>query len=62
MLQLMSSKPSEDPKSATIQLRVSPTFLKIVDAWRRQQEDPPTRSEAVRLLAMIGAGAKPKPK
>ena len=46
----------------TIGVRVHEEFIKAVDAWRRTQEMPPTRSAAVRYLAEIGLKAKTKPK
>jgi hypothetical protein len=33
-----------------LQMRVSKEFLKLVDAWRRKQEDLPGRSEAIAAL------------
>jgi hypothetical protein len=38
-------------KSARVELRAEPGWLKLVDSWRRQQEDLPTRAEAIRRLA-----------
>ncbi|MEO1602248.1 MAG: hypothetical protein AAFU49_17630 [Pseudomonadota bacterium] len=34
-------------------LRVSEGFLKDVDNWRRDQEEIPTRAEAVRFLVAL---------
>jgi metal-responsive CopG/Arc/MetJ family transcriptional regulator len=33
-----------------LELRVSTAFLKIIDDWRRKQEDLPNRSEAIRRI------------
>jgi hypothetical protein len=33
-----------------LQVRVHADFLKKIDAWRREQEDLPSRAEAVRRL------------
>lgn len=33
-----------------LQMRVSDSFLKLVDDWRRHQPDLPSRSEAIRRL------------
>ena len=60
-------RPTNDPKTVTVQLRVSADYLKAVDDWRRQQPDIPVRSEAIRRLTMIGLTAplsivKPKGK
>jgi hypothetical protein len=43
-----------------IGVRVDPAFLKLIDEWRRKQEDVPTRPEAVRRLVELGLKAKPK--
>jgi metal-responsive CopG/Arc/MetJ family transcriptional regulator len=40
-----------------LEIRTSPHLLKIVDDWRRKQEDLPNRSEAIRRLVEIGAKA-----
>jgi len=36
--------------SERLELRVSPSFLKRLDAWRRMQEDLPSRAEAIRRI------------
>jgi len=51
-------RPTDDPKNTTLQMRVSQTFLKIVDAWRRKQDDLPSRSEAIRRLVELGLKRK----
>jgi len=56
------NRPTDDPKTVTIQLRVSPDYIKAVDDWRRQQPDIPVRSEAIRRLTMIALREKPKAK
>jgi hypothetical protein len=39
---------------------MSETFLKTVDRWRRQQDDKPSRAEAIRRLVELGlAGSRP---
>jgi hypothetical protein len=43
-----------------IGVRVDEDFLKQIDAWRRKQEDVPTRPEAIRRLVDIGLKAKQK--
>jgi len=52
------ARPTEDPKDATLQMRVSQSFLKTIDSWRRKQEDLPSRAEAIRRLVEIGLKAK----
>ena len=34
--------------------RIQPEMLKLIDAWRREQPDLPSRPEALRRLAMKG--------
>jgi hypothetical protein len=47
----------EKPMTTTFQLRIDSNFLKLLDDWRRQQDDLPSRSEAVRRLVEAAAGA-----
>jgi hypothetical protein len=63
MLQMMI-RPTTDPKPLTIQLRVSPEFIEIVNEWRAKQRPILTRSDAIRTLVLlaIDKGLKPKPK
>jgi hypothetical protein len=49
-------RPTDDPKGATLQMRVSAAYLKSIDEWRRQQPDLPSRSEAIRRLTAIALG------
>ena len=37
-----------------IGVRVDEEFLKLLGAWRRKQEDMPTRPEAIRRLVELG--------
>jgi hypothetical protein len=39
-----------------LHVKVPPTFLRILDGWRREQPDLPSRSEAIRRLVSSGAG------
>jgi hypothetical protein len=39
-------------------MRVSDGFLKSVDKWRANEEDKPSRAEAIRRLVEIGLRAK----
>ena len=43
-----------------IGVRVDEDFLKLIDEWRRKQDDVPTRPEAIRRLVEIGLKAKGK--
>lgn len=37
-----------------ISTRVQPDMLELIDAWRREQPDQPSRPEALRRLALKG--------
>jgi hypothetical protein len=39
-------------------MRVSPTFIKEIDEWRRQQPDLPSRNEAIFRLTAIALEAE----
>jgi len=41
------------------QMRVSEDFLRIIDDWRRHQDDLPSRAEAIRRLIHTGLEARP---
>jgi hypothetical protein len=43
-------------KAHTFQMRVAPEWLAIIDDWRRQQPDIPSRAEAIRRLVEKGLG------
>jgi hypothetical protein len=43
-----------------ISVRVDEEFLKLIDEWRRKQDDLPGRPEAIRRLVEIGLKAKTK--
>ena len=49
-----TGRPTDDPKAHAFQMRVSDTFLKLVDKWRSKQEDKPSRAEAIRRLVVLG--------
>lgn len=42
-----------------MQMRVSDEFLRAIDDWRRDQDDIPSRAEAIRRLIHIGITAEP---
>lgn len=44
----------EEKLDQRIQLVASMTFGKVVDDWRRKQQDLPSRSEAIRRLVHLG--------
>jgi hypothetical protein len=39
-------------------VRVQPDIAKLIDDWRRQQDDLPSRPEAIRRLVELGLKAK----
>ncbi|WP_339774221.1 hypothetical protein [uncultured Thalassospira sp.] len=41
-------------KGARFGMRVSTDFMNLVDSWRRQQTDIPSRAEAIRRLVVFG--------
>ena len=53
-------RPTDDPKDSTLQMRVSQSFLKSIDDWRRRQPDMPSRAEAIRRLVQLALKAKGK--
>jgi metal-responsive CopG/Arc/MetJ family transcriptional regulator len=40
------------------ELRIPTDFFKEVDAWRRKQDDLPSRAEAIRRLVELGLKVK----
>jgi hypothetical protein len=44
----------------TIPTRFEPGTIKAIDAWRRKQDDLPSRSEAIRRLVQLSLKAKQK--
>ncbi len=49
-----TGRPTKDPKTNTLQMRVSDNFLETIDDWRRNQPDMPARAEAIRRLVKLG--------
>jgi hypothetical protein len=54
-------RPTDDPKTHMLRMRVSETFLKPLDTWRKKQPDKPSRSEAIRRLVFQALGLTEKP-
>ena len=46
-----------DNKSTPLLVRIPAPLLAKIDQWRRLQDDPPSRPEAVRRLAEAGLDA-----
>jgi hypothetical protein len=49
-----------DEKTERFEMRVPSSFLKMIDDWRRKQEDLPSRAAAIRRLVELGLKAKGK--
>ena len=45
-------------KTERFEMRLETTMIERVDAWRRKQEDLPSRAEAFRRLIELGFSAK----
>jgi hypothetical protein len=51
-----------EEQTERFQMRVSPSFLKMIDDWRRKQPDLPSRAEAIRRLVEQALGRRSKGK
>jgi hypothetical protein len=62
---MMSKRPRGRPAKRTqdrpFQMRVSESFLRMVDDWRRSQTDIPSRAEAIRRMVELATKEKKKP-
>jgi hypothetical protein len=47
-----------DDKPRPYQMLATESFWKKIDDWRRQQEDLPSRAEAIRRLVDLGLEAR----
>lgn len=45
---------SEETKSIRLQMVIAPSQVATIDAWRKEQDDLPSRSEAIRRLIDFG--------
>jgi len=61
--------PKDEKMTEPVLVRLKPSMAQLVDAWRRDQVDLPTRAEAIRRLAamalkaeQVAAGVKPEAK
>jgi hypothetical protein len=60
--------PKDEKMTEPVLVRLKPSMAQLVDAWRRDQVDLPTRAEAIRRLAAMALkslkdaekGEKPK--
>ena len=46
-------------KDARFGMRVSPEFMELVDGFRREQADLPSRAEAIRRMVVAGNAFRP---
>jgi hypothetical protein len=51
----------KEPKTQRVPLMMSPSEVARIDAWRREQPDLPSRSEAIRRLANLVLVGKERP-
>jgi hypothetical protein len=54
----MPIKSDRPIKSERFEMRLDPAAVERIDAWRREQPDLPSRTEAIRRLIELGLGAK----
>src|SRR2546423_13492945 len=54
-------RPSKRTQDRPFQIRVSGSFLQMVDDWRRRQIDVPSRAEAIRRMVELAIKANKKP-
>jgi hypothetical protein len=53
-------RPPGKIQDSILHMRVSAQFIRVLDDWRRQQPEEPTRTEAVRRLVELGLTLKQK--
>ncbi|WP_126154658.1 hypothetical protein [Paracoccus haematequi] len=51
---------SDEIKSVRLQMVIAPSQVAQIDAWRKAQDDLPSRSEAIRRLVDLGLAASGK--
>ncbi len=56
------AKPLSQQQTEQFLMRTSKEFLQSVDDWRRQQDDLPSRSEALRRLTALALESEAKEK
>jgi hypothetical protein len=49
---------SDELKSIRLQMVIAPSQVATIDAWRKRQDDLPSRSEAIRRLVDKGLEAE----
>ena len=53
-------RPSRRIQDRPFQMRVSESFLRMVDDWRRGQVDVPSRAEAIRRMVELAVRVEKK--
>ena len=53
-------RPAKRTQDRPFQMRVSESFLRMVDDWRRGQLDVPSRAEAIRRMVEFAINAEKK--
>jgi hypothetical protein len=53
-------RPPKRTQDRPFQMRVSESFLRMVDDWRRGQLDVPSRAEAIRRMVELAINAEKK--
>ncbi len=54
-------RPTSEPQTHLLQMRISAAFLEKLDRWRGRQFDVPSKTEAVRRLVERGLAADEMP-
>jgi hypothetical protein len=54
-------RPPRRTQDRPFQMRVSDSFMRTVDDWRRGQVDVPSRAEAIRRMVEVAAKMTKKP-
>jgi hypothetical protein len=57
---LLEDAMADELKDLRIPVMMAATEVAAIDAWRRKQDDLPSRSEAIRRLVELGLKVKPK--
>lgn len=55
---ITKSKPRAKGTGEPVLVRLQPELMGLIDDWRRQQADLPSRAEAIRRLVELGLKAK----
>jgi hypothetical protein len=56
-----AGRPTSEPQTHLLQMRISAAFLEKLDRWRGRQFDVPSKTEAIRRLVERGLAADEMP-